>query len=65
MIVHFVSDRISRILLRGCQCNIIVLNVHAPIEEKSEDSKGRFYEKFEHVFNHFLKVLYENSVRRF
>ena len=28
--VEFVSDRMSYIVLRGCWCNIIVLNVHAP-----------------------------------
>ena len=32
--VHFVSDWLSYIVLRGCWCNIIVLNVHAPSEEK-------------------------------
>ena len=32
--VEFVSDRVSYIVLRGCWCNIIVLNVHAPNEEK-------------------------------
>jgi hypothetical protein len=30
--VEFVSDRVSYIVLRGCWCNIIVLNVHAPSE---------------------------------
>ena len=35
---EFVSDRMSYTVLRGCWCNI-VLNVHAPIEEKSDDSK--------------------------
>jgi hypothetical protein len=28
--VDFVSDRVSYIALRGCWCNIIVFNVHAP-----------------------------------
>jgi len=42
---EFVSDRVSYILLRGCSCNIIVLNVHAPSEDKSDDSKDSFYEK--------------------
>jgi len=37
--VEFVSDRVSYIILRGCWCNIIVLNVHAPNEEKSDDSR--------------------------
>jgi hypothetical protein len=35
---EFVSDRMSYIVLRGCWCNI-VLNVHAQIEEKRDDSK--------------------------
>ena len=34
--VEFVSDRVSYIVLRGRWCNIIVLNVHAPSEEKSD-----------------------------
>ena len=40
--VEFVSNRISCIVLRGRWCNIIVLNVHAPSEEKSDDSKDIF-----------------------
>jgi hypothetical protein len=31
---EFVSDRMSYIILRGRWCRIIVLNVHAPTEEK-------------------------------
>jgi hypothetical protein len=31
------------------------LNVHAPIEDKSDDVKDRFYEELEHVFNKFPK----------
>jgi hypothetical protein len=51
--VEFVSDRVSYIVLRGRWCNIIVLNVHAPSKDKSDDSKDRFYEEFEQVFDHF------------
>jgi hypothetical protein len=40
--VQFVSDRVSYTVLRGCCCNIIVLNVHEPSEEKSNDLKDRF-----------------------
>ena len=40
--VEFVSDRVSYIVLRGRWCNIIVLNVRAPSEEKSNDSKTVF-----------------------
>jgi hypothetical protein len=47
--VEFVSDRVSYIVLRGRWCNII-LNVHAPSEDKSNDSKDSFYEELEHVF---------------
>ena len=42
--VEFVGDRMSYIVLRGHCCNTIVLNAHAPTEEKSDDSKDRFYE---------------------
>ena len=37
--VEFVSDRLSSIVLRGRWRNIIVVNVHAPSEEKSDESK--------------------------
>jgi hypothetical protein len=46
---EFVSDRVSHIVLRGRWCNIIVLNVHAPSEEISEDSKDSFSEELEQV----------------
>ena len=37
--VQFVCDRALYIVLRGRRCNIIVLNVHTPSEEKTDDSK--------------------------
>ena len=37
--VEFVSDRVSCVVLRGRCCSIIVLNVHAPSEEKSDRVK--------------------------
>jgi hypothetical protein len=43
------------IILRGHWCNIIVLNVHAPTEDKIVDIKDRFYEELEHVFDKFPK----------
>jgi hypothetical protein len=59
--VEFFSDRASYIVLRGRWCNIIVLNVHAPSEDKSDDSKDSFYEELEQVFDHFpryhMKIL--------
>jgi hypothetical protein len=36
--VEFVSDRMSYIILRGRWCDIIVLNVHAPTEDKCDDT---------------------------
>ena len=51
--VEFVSDRVSYIFLRGRWCNIIVLIVHAPSEDKSGDTKVSFYEELEQVFDHF------------
>jgi hypothetical protein len=60
--VEFVSDRMSFIILRGRWCHIIVLNVHAPTEDKTDDVKDSFYEELEHVFDRFpkyhMKILY-------
>jgi hypothetical protein len=53
--VEFVSARMSYIVLRGRWCNITVLNVHAPTEEKGDDSKDSLYEELENVFHHFPK----------
>jgi hypothetical protein len=39
----------SSIILRGCWCHIIVLNVHAQIEDKIDDVKGSFYQELELV----------------
>jgi hypothetical protein len=40
--LEFVSDRKSNIFLSGHWCNVTVWNVHAPSEEKSDDSKDSF-----------------------
>ena len=48
-------------MLRGRWRNIILVNVHAPSEEKGEESKDSFYEELEQVFDHFpeyrIKIL--------
>ena len=36
----------SYIVLRGRWFNIVVLNVHAPSEGKSDDAKDSFYEEY-------------------
>ena len=59
--VEFVSDRISYIVLRGCWCNIIVLNVHTSSEEKIYDSKDGFDEELEQVFDRVPK--YQMKIR--
>jgi hypothetical protein len=43
--VQFVSDRMPYIILRGRWCHIIVLNVHAPTEDKTDDVKDSLYEE--------------------
>jgi hypothetical protein len=64
--VEFVSVRMTHIILRGRWCRIIVLNVHAPTEDKIDDVKDSVYEELEHVFDKFpkyhIKVLLEISM---
>jgi hypothetical protein len=45
--IEFVSDRMSYIILRGRRCQVIVLNVHAPTEDKTDDVKDSFYKELE------------------
>jgi hypothetical protein len=45
----------SHIILRRRWCHSIVLKVHAPTEDKTDDVKDSFYEKLERVFDKFLK----------
>jgi hypothetical protein len=53
--VEFISDRTSYTIISGHWCNIIVLNVHAPCEDKGDDVKDRFYKELQHVFEQFSK----------
>jgi hypothetical protein len=53
--VEFVNDRMSYIILRGCWFHIIVLTVHAPTEDKTDDVKDSFYEELERIFDKFPK----------
>jgi hypothetical protein len=43
----------SYIILRGRWCNIIVLNVYAPCEDKGDDEKDSFYEELGRVVYQF------------
>jgi hypothetical protein len=49
--VEFVSDRTLYITLKGHWCDIIVLNVHAPTEDKNDVTKDYFYKELEEVFD--------------
>jgi hypothetical protein len=62
--VELVSDKMSFIILRGSWCHIIILNVHAPTEDKTEDVKVSFYEELESVFDKFTKYHMIIFVRR-
>jgi hypothetical protein len=52
---EFVSDRMSCVIVRGLWGDIVVLNVHAPTEDKIDDVKDSFYEDLERVFDKFAK----------
>jgi hypothetical protein len=56
--LEFVNDRMSYIVLRDRWCNIMVLNVHGPTEEKGDDTKDSFYEELQEVSDY-------SPVRRF
>jgi hypothetical protein len=41
--------------LRGHWFHIIVLNVHAPTKDRTDNLKDSFYEELEHIFDKFTK----------
>jgi hypothetical protein len=59
--IEFVSDRMSYVVLTLRWCNIIVMNVHAPSEEKSDDCKDSFYGELDKECYNFHKC----HVRKF
>jgi hypothetical protein len=62
--VETVSDRMSCVKLRGNWRHIIVLNVHDPTEDKTDDVKDSFYEEVENKIDEFpkyhMKILLAN-----
>jgi exonuclease III len=64
MRVEFVSDWMSYITLKDRWCDTIVLNVHAPTEDKDDVIKDSFYAELEQVFDQFpryhMKILMED-----
>jgi Endonuclease/Exonuclease/phosphatase family. len=59
--MEFISDRVSYITLKGRWCDIILLNGHAPSEDKDNDIKDSFYEEIERLFDqlpmYHMKIL--------
>jgi phage terminase large subunit-like protein len=53
--VESVSDEMLYIILRARWCHIIVLNIHALTENKTDDVKDSFFEELEREFNKFPK----------
>jgi hypothetical protein len=45
----FISDSMPYIILRSRWCHVIVLKVHAPTEDKTDDVKDSFHEEMERV----------------
>ena len=55
--VEFFSDRVLYIDLRGRWCNSVVLNVHEPSEEKSDDLEDSFYGELKQVLIIMLSTI--------
>jgi hypothetical protein len=53
--VEFVSDRMSCIMRRGRCCHTIVLKVHAPTEDKTDDVKDIYVECLINSLNNIWK----------
>jgi hypothetical protein len=53
--VEFVNDRMPYIILRGCWCDIIIWNVHAPTEDRIDDMKDSFFKEPERLFDKLPK----------
>jgi hypothetical protein len=51
--VDLVSDGIAYITLRDRRCDVVVLNSHAPTENKSYCVKDSFYAELQYVFYEF------------
>jgi hypothetical protein len=63
--VEFVSDMMSCKIHRGHWCHIIVLDVHAPTKDKTDDVEDSFYEGLEHVFAKFCNYHMEILLGKF
>jgi hypothetical protein len=55
----------SHIILRGRWCEIIVLDIHAPAEDKIDDMKDRFYKELQCVLDKLTKYHVKIFLRYF
>jgi exonuclease III len=44
-----INERIRKLRLKGKYHNITIINIHAPTEEKDEDTKERFYAELQQI----------------
>jgi hypothetical protein len=62
--VEFIMDGISLVMLWDRWCNITVVNVHVPVEDKSNYIKYNSYEKTEHTVyqfhTYYIKIMLQN-----
>lgn len=63
--VKVLSNRTSYRALRGCWCDIIVLNVPAVTEGESEEPKDSFCEELCQVLDQFPKYLVKILLQKF
>jgi hypothetical protein len=65
--VEYVRGRIVYIVLEGGWCGIIIWNLQAPSEDKSDNSKDSFYDELEQVFDYIpkycMQICYEILVK--
>jgi hypothetical protein len=47
------------VTLKGRQCDITVLNVHASTEDKDDDTKYSFYKELQQVFGQLLGMVWK------
>jgi hypothetical protein len=59
------SLRMPHITLKGRWYDIILLNMHAPTEDKDDNIKDNFYEELEQIFDQFSRYHMKNFARIF
>jgi hypothetical protein len=55
MRVELIGDRMSYVTFKSHWCDVIVLNVHVPTEDKTDVMKSSFCEELERLLDQFQK----------